>query len=33
MSDGAQSLDVPMFTELAGLVHPERVARTRVQLA
>jgi 3-deoxy-7-phosphoheptulonate synthase len=33
MSDGAQSLDVPMFVELAGLVHPERAARTRVALA
>ena len=32
MSDGAQSLDVPMFVELAGLVHPERAARM-VQLA
>jgi 3-deoxy-7-phosphoheptulonate synthase len=33
MSDGAQSLDVPMFVELAGLVHPGRAVRTRVQLA
>jgi 3-deoxy-7-phosphoheptulonate synthase len=33
VSDGAQSLDVPMFVELAGLVHPERAAKTRVQLA
>jgi chorismate mutase/prephenate dehydratase len=33
MSDGAQSLDFPMFRELAGLVHPERVIRPRVQLA
>ena len=27
MSDGAQSLDVPMFVELAGLVHPECAER------
>jgi 3-deoxy-7-phosphoheptulonate synthase len=33
MSDGAQSLDFPMFRELANLVHPERVVRPRVQLA
>jgi chorismate mutase/prephenate dehydratase len=33
LSDGAQSLDVPMFVELSGLVHPERAARARVQLA
>jgi 3-deoxy-7-phosphoheptulonate synthase len=33
MSDGAQSLDFPMFQELARLVHPERVPRARVQLA
>ena len=33
MSDGAQSLDFPMFQELARLVHPERVLRPRVQLA
>jgi 3-deoxy-7-phosphoheptulonate synthase len=33
MSDGAQSLDFPMFEELARLVHPERAPRARVQLA
>jgi 3-deoxy-7-phosphoheptulonate synthase len=33
MSDGAQSLDFPMFQELARLVHPDRVVRPRVQLA
>ena len=33
MSDGAQSLDVPMFAELARLVHPARVARAKVQFA
>jgi 3-deoxy-7-phosphoheptulonate synthase len=33
MSDGAQSLDIPMFAELARLVHPGRPARARVQLA
>jgi 3-deoxy-7-phosphoheptulonate synthase len=33
MSDGAQSLDFPMFQELAKLVHPERAVRPRVQLA
>src|SRR6478752_4517121 len=32
MSDGAQSLDFPMFQELARLVHPERAPRPRVQL-
>ncbi|HET6579854.1 MAG TPA: 3-deoxy-7-phosphoheptulonate synthase [Gemmatimonadales bacterium] len=30
MSDGAQSLDIPMFAELARQVHPERPARARV---
>jgi 3-deoxy-7-phosphoheptulonate synthase len=36
MSDGAQSLDIPMFAALARLVHPERPARParpRVALA
>ena len=35
MSDGAQSLDMPMFAELARQVHPERAATARlaVQLA
>jgi chorismate mutase / prephenate dehydratase len=33
MSDGAQSLDFPMFRELARLVHPERLVRPKVQLA
>jgi 3-deoxy-7-phosphoheptulonate synthase len=33
MSDGAQSLDFPMFEELAKLVHPERALQARVQLA
>jgi len=33
MSDGAQSLDIPMFAELARHVHPERVARGMVALA
>jgi 3-deoxy-7-phosphoheptulonate synthase len=33
MSDGAQSLDIPMFAELARQVHPNRVARPRVQFA
>ncbi len=32
MSDGAQSLDFPMFEELAKLVHPERALQARVQL-
>jgi len=29
MSDGAQSLDVPMFVELAGMVHQQRTQRTQ----
>jgi 3-deoxy-7-phosphoheptulonate synthase len=33
MSDGAQSLDFPMFAELAGRVHPDRVPGPRMQLA
>ncbi|HEX7337504.1 MAG TPA: 3-deoxy-7-phosphoheptulonate synthase [Gemmatimonadales bacterium] len=33
MSDGAQSLDVPMFAELARLVHPTRMVRPKVQFA
>jgi 3-deoxy-7-phosphoheptulonate synthase len=33
MSDGAQSLDFPMFEELGRQVHPERVSQARVQLA
>ena len=33
MSDGAQSLDVPMFAELARQVHPGRAPRSRVALA
>jgi 3-deoxy-7-phosphoheptulonate synthase len=33
VSDGAQSLDIPMFVELAGLVHPDREKKTRVALA
>jgi 3-deoxy-7-phosphoheptulonate synthase len=33
MSDGAQSLDFPMFEDLARQVHPEAVASARVQLA
>jgi 3-deoxy-7-phosphoheptulonate synthase len=33
VSDGAQSLDIPMFVELAGLVHPGREKKTRVALA
>ena len=33
MSDGAQSLDFPMFEELARQVHPEAIASARVQLA
>jgi 3-deoxy-7-phosphoheptulonate synthase len=33
MSDGAQSLDFPMFAELAGRVHPERSPGPRMQLA
>ena len=28
MSDGAQSLDLPMFAELARRVHPERPAES-----
>jgi 3-deoxy-7-phosphoheptulonate synthase len=30
MSDGAQSLDLPMFAELASRVHPGREARSRL---
>jgi 3-deoxy-7-phosphoheptulonate synthase len=33
MSDGAQSLDFPMFSELARQVHPDRAVRPVVQLA
>jgi 3-deoxy-7-phosphoheptulonate synthase len=33
MSDGAQSLDFPMFADLARQVHPGRVSRSKVQLA
>jgi chorismate mutase/prephenate dehydratase len=33
MSDGAQSLDIPMFADLARQVHPSRAARPRVQFA
>jgi 3-deoxy-7-phosphoheptulonate synthase len=33
MSDGAQSLDFPMFAELAARVHPDRVPGPRMQLA
>jgi hypothetical protein len=33
MSDGAQSLDIPMFAALARHVHPERAAREMVALA
>jgi len=33
MSDGEQSLDIPMFAELARQVHPNRTARPRVQFA
>jgi 3-deoxy-7-phosphoheptulonate synthase len=33
MSDGAQSLDMPMFAELARQVHPQREARVKVALA
>jgi 3-deoxy-D-arabino-heptulosonate 7-phosphate (DAHP) synthase len=33
MSDGAQSLDFPMFEELAKLVHPERALQAKAQLA
>src|SRR5215210_1710119 len=33
MSDGAQSLDIPMFAELARLVHPDRAALGMVALA
>jgi 3-deoxy-7-phosphoheptulonate synthase len=32
MSDGAQSLDLPMFAELAGRVHPGRDARSRLAI-
>jgi 3-deoxy-7-phosphoheptulonate synthase len=33
MSDGAQSLDFPMFEELARQVHPERALQSTVLLA
>jgi 3-deoxy-7-phosphoheptulonate synthase len=33
MSDGAQSLDMPMFAELARQVHPNQTTRPRVQFA
>lgn len=33
MSDGAQSLDFPMFADLARQVHPDRGVRPKVQLA
>jgi 3-deoxy-7-phosphoheptulonate synthase len=33
MSDGAQSLDIPMFADLARRVHPERPARVKVASA
>ena len=33
LSDGAQSLDIPMFAALARLVHPGRPARARVAMA
>jgi 3-deoxy-7-phosphoheptulonate synthase len=33
VSDGAQSLDIPMFAELARQVHPGRPARARVAMA
>jgi 3-deoxy-7-phosphoheptulonate synthase len=33
LSDGAQSLDLPMFTDLSRQVHPFRTARARVHLA
>jgi chorismate mutase/prephenate dehydratase len=33
LSDGAQSLDIPMFADLARRVHPSRAARPRVQFA
>jgi 3-deoxy-7-phosphoheptulonate synthase len=33
MSDGAQSLDIPMFAELARQVHPHRAPRVKVALA
>ncbi|HEX3233623.1 MAG TPA: 3-deoxy-7-phosphoheptulonate synthase [Gemmatimonadales bacterium] len=33
MSDGAQSLDMAMFAELARQVHPQREARVKVALA
>jgi chorismate mutase / prephenate dehydratase len=33
LSDGAQSLDFPMFADLARQVHPSRGTRPRVQLA
>jgi 3-deoxy-7-phosphoheptulonate synthase len=32
MSDGAQSLDFPMFEDLARQVHPERLLRNRVPM-
>jgi chorismate mutase / prephenate dehydratase len=32
MSDGAQSLDLPMFAELAARVHPGRDARSRLAI-
>jgi 3-deoxy-7-phosphoheptulonate synthase len=32
MSDGAQSLDFPMFADLAAQVHPLRASRPKVQL-
>jgi chorismate mutase/prephenate dehydratase len=33
MSDGAQSLDLPMFTELARQVHPGRAGRAGIEVA
>ena len=33
MSDGAQSLDIEMFADLARKVHPARQSRPRVQFA
>jgi 3-deoxy-7-phosphoheptulonate synthase len=33
MSDGAQSLDIPMFAALARHVHPERLRGMKVALA
>jgi 3-deoxy-7-phosphoheptulonate synthase len=33
MSDGAQSLDIPMFADLARKVHPSRATRPQVQFA